>query len=78
NTEKPDLIIMDVWIGGIDGNELAKKIKLEESTKKIPIILISALADLSKIASECRADDYIEKPFEIDNLINIVKKNIRK
>jgi DNA-binding response OmpR family regulator len=74
NTIKPDIILMDDILSGIRGSELCRRLKNDDSTKSIPVILISAMPNLPDTASSCNADAYIEKPFNIDHLIEVVKK----
>jgi two-component system, OmpR family, alkaline phosphatase synthesis response regulator PhoP len=71
----PDLIILDVYLPGINGDEVAKILKEDGELKHIPIILISATTRTLNIkARECGADGYIIKPFEPEELIGMVKK----
>jgi two-component system response regulator VicR len=70
---KPDIILMDDILSGIRGSELCRRLKSDDTTKDIPVILISAMPNLPDTAKNCKADAYIEKPFNIDHLIKIVK-----
>lgn len=73
----PNLIIVDLWIPGVDGATLTKKLKKEKSTKKIPIILVSANNSLEQITKQTKADGCLAKPFNIKDLLTIVKKFIK-
>lgn len=64
--EKPDLILLDIMMPGIDGFEVLKRLKENEKTERIPIIMFTARdEDEAKIkASGLYCDDYIVKPVE--------------
>lgn len=70
----PDLLLLDLWMGRSDGKVICRALKSQPATKHIPIILISATRDLASTAKGFGADDFLEKPFDIDNLIKKVKK----
>ena len=70
----PDLFILDLWLGRSDGRKICRLLKKGEKTKHIPIMLVSAVTGLSKYAQDCGADDFLEKPFEIKDLVSKVKK----
>jgi two-component system, OmpR family, alkaline phosphatase synthesis response regulator PhoP len=69
---KPDLIIMDWNLGGVNGGNLCKQIKQNENTAHIQIILFSACEDLKYKATACKADDYLSKPFDLTSLVGKV------
>lgn len=72
---KPSLIILDIWLpGGVDGAAVARFLKSQEKWKNIPIILISAISNIEKVLEESFADDFLAKPFEIDDVIDKVEK----
>lgn len=71
--KKPDLIILDMLLSGIDGRDLIKILKNQEDTKNIPIILTSAHPQIKSRWRESGADNFIEKPYDIENLISLIK-----
>lgn len=76
-TEKPDVILLDVQMKGINGFEICKELKESNLSKSIPVIIISAEDDLEKSARLCGADGYLSKPFSISELLIIIN-NILK
>jgi DNA-binding response OmpR family regulator len=70
----PDLVVLDILLSGHDGRTICKQIKSQEATKQVPVILISAHPNAAKTAFEAGADDFLEKPFDIDNLLAKVKR----
>lgn len=74
----PDLLLLDVWMKGVDGRDICKYLKSQNVTKNIPIIMISAHNETKKIALEAGANDYITKPFDMDLLLSKVKENLNK
>lgn len=75
---RPDLVILDINLPGIDGLETMKNIKKFNSA--IPVIMISAIDTLRTIINIMKsgADDYINKPFDIDDMKTAVRKALRK
>lgn len=63
-----DLLILDIMLSGTDGRELAKRLKSVSETKNIPIILISAYTNLEDTVKESMADDFLQKPFGLEEL----------
>lgn len=74
----PALIFLDVWLSGYDGSEITKKIKNNEKTKHIPIVIISANNNTQRIAQEAGADAFMTKPFDINDITAVVKQYIRR
>lgn len=77
---KPDLIILDLMLPGIDGLEVCKFLKKDEQTSSIPIIMLTAKStEADKIVGlELGADDYITKPFSPRELVARVKTVLRR
>jgi len=67
-----DVIILDLWMSGIDGRDIYTKLRQNEKTKEIPILFMSANSQLKDIAAEYEVTDYIEKPFEMNHLLSKV------
>jgi two-component system, OmpR family, alkaline phosphatase synthesis response regulator PhoP len=78
--EKPDLVLLDVMLPGIDGYDVCKEIRKDNNVSNIPIIMITAKSEeLDKILGlELGADDYITKPFSIRELLARVKAVLRR
>jgi DNA-binding response OmpR family regulator len=68
----PDLLLLDIWMSGVDGRDICKQLKAQELTMSIPIIMISANSDTEQIAKNVGADDFISKPFQMDELLEKV------
>lgn len=72
----PDLLLLDVWMSGMDGRDVCKYIKSNDATKHIPIILVSATKNIEQIAHESGADGYVSKPFQMAHLLATVAKHV--
>lgn len=75
----PDLILLDVMMPGMSGFEVCKTLSLNESTKDIPIILVTALGEASDLSEGLQAGafDYIKKPFNKIELIARINSALR-
>lgn len=65
-----DLIIMDMLLSGADGTDICRRLKQDEQRSSIPILMFSAHPNAEKICLEAGADDFISKPFEMNELID--------
>ena len=73
---EPDVVIVDDHIkGNRKGSEVIEELKSDPATEDVSAVLTSTSNDIPKMAKECNADDYIQKPFDIDHMIDVVKKN---
>src|ERR1019366_2683044 len=74
----PDLLLLDIWMSGIDGRDICKHLKSAAATRHIPVIMISATKDIEQIAKDSGADDFISKPFQMEHLLAMVAKHVNK
>lgn len=74
-SHNPDVILMDIWMSGHDGCQIARQLKADTQTKQIPVILISAHNNTQRMARDAGADSFIAKPFDISNLLTIVERH---
>lgn len=73
---EPDVVIVDDHIKGKKrGSQVIKELKSDPETEDVSAVLTSTSNNLPQQAEECKADDYIEKPFDIDHMVEVVKKN---
>jgi DNA-binding NtrC family response regulator len=73
---KPDMILMDLWIPEIGGENAINLMKNNKATQHIPVILFSANAEIGKICDRSNANGFLKKPFEIAALLHIIESNI--
>ena len=70
---QPQLILLDVFLNGIDGLDICKKLKSMPNTCHIPILIFSAYPSVAeRVIYEYGADDFIAKPFEVNELVTKV------
>jgi two-component system phosphate regulon response regulator PhoB len=79
---KPDLVLLDNWLtdwkSDANGQQLSKELKTDPSTSHIPVIIISAVSNIKEIAEAGLADGYLRKPFDLTELVSIVKRHLDK
>ena len=72
----PDLILMDVRLPDGNGIELCRKLKQDIDTRHIPVIIISAHATAEESSKRAFADDFISKPFDLNDLLKRIEKQL--
>ncbi len=77
-TEQPDVVISDIRMPGMDGLTLLDKIK--EHKPNLPVIIMTAFADLDKAVAAFKggAFEYLPKPFDVDEAVSIVQRAVKK
>jgi DNA-binding response OmpR family regulator len=78
NYELPDLFFIDKQLSGGNGLDLCRYLKNQSKTSQIPVIMISASPDIASLSKKARADDYLEKPFELAHLLELADYYLRK
>lgn len=78
--QKVDLVLLDLMLGGMDGLEVLKNIRQNETTRKLPVIMLTAKSDeINKVIGlELGADDYLAKPFGVHELVARIKAVLRR
>ena len=79
-TEKPELIVLDIMMPGMDGVEVLKEIRSRTDTRKIPVIMATAKGtEMDKIQGlDTGADDYLVKPFGVMEMVSRIKAILRR
>lgn len=75
--QTPDCILLDIHMIGVNGSDICKKLKSEDRTSNIPILLLSANHNIEKIAVICGADGYISKPMDISLFVEKIKSALK-
>lgn len=72
-SETPDLYLFDVMLPDGSGIDLCQQIKNDHYNKGVPVIIMSAHANLNHMKDMCQPDDLISKPFDIDNVLERIE-----
>jgi DNA-binding response OmpR family regulator len=75
--EHPALIVLDLMLPDVDGFEVCRRLKSEDETRRIPIVMLTALdrEEHRRRGRECGAVAYLTKPFDPDHLLDAIRKN---
>ena len=71
----PDLLLLDIWMSGVDGRDICRQLREKQETKHLPVIMLSANIDIKKMSDDCGATDYLAKPFDIKDLVGMIEKH---
>ncbi|PTR00105.1 response regulator receiver domain-containing protein [Mucilaginibacter yixingensis] len=73
NREHPDLLLLDLWMPVLSGDQVLRSLRENPATRGLPVIVISASRDGKTIAMNAGATDFIAKPFDLDQLVEKVR-----
>ena len=73
-----DLVMLDMLISGVNGTDVCARLRQNEETKDVPVLMMSALHDAGSKCRKAGANDFIAKPFEMDDLIEKINKVLEK
>lgn len=68
----PDVFLLDVMLPDGNGIDVCNALKVDGQTKNIPILMMSANYSATDVKTNCKAEDFIPKPFDIDDFVNRV------
>jgi DNA-binding response OmpR family regulator len=66
----PDLVLLDYRLYMVWGSDICRELKACETTRDIPVVMISAAMQLEEVAKKAGADDYLRKPFDLEALLD--------
>jgi len=73
-----DLVIMDMLLSGVNGTDLCSELKKNNSTAGVPIIMISAHPNAKEICLQAGADEFISKPFDMQDILSKIDRLINQ
>ncbi|MGH2930190.1 MAG: response regulator [Solirubrobacteraceae bacterium] len=77
--EKPDLVLLDMYMGGVDGREIARGLKAESATSKIPVVFFTGSNEPVDVVTglDAGAIDYIAKPIDGELLVAKIRSILK-
>ena len=76
--DKPDLVILDIMLPGGGGFAVAERLKQATDTRHIPIIILTGISGIEEKAHQIGAAFYLRKPYEPEELLDAIKKALKK
>lgn len=79
-SKKPDILVCDIMMPGMDGLEVVRRVRSKGSTKDLPIVMVSAKAQQGDVAAgdDAGADAYVTKPFDPQDLLDVVERLLKR
>jgi two-component system alkaline phosphatase synthesis response regulator PhoP len=79
-SKKPDLVVLDLMLPGVDGLEVCRRLKADPDSRRIPVVMLTAKGEETDIVAglELGADDYVTKPFSGKVLVARVRRLLRR
>ncbi|TKC10424.1 response regulator [Pedobacter polaris] len=74
---KPDMVVLDVMLPDGNGLDICAKLKRNVKTYDIPVMIMSAGNQLSQIKAKCEAEDFINKPFDLNDFVHRVEHHVQ-
>jgi CheY-like chemotaxis protein len=74
--KKPDILLVDLRMPILTGDDVIKKVKSNPATSNIPVILISASPEATTVAEQIGADGFLAKPFHLQELIGTIESKL--
>jgi DNA-binding response OmpR family regulator len=73
-----DLVIMDMLLSGANGTDICAELKQNSETRQVPVMMISAHPNAREICLQAGADDFISKPFDMQDILSKISRLIKK
>jgi CheY-like chemotaxis protein len=70
--DPPALVVLDVQMPGMDGPSFARELRM--TLKRVPLVILTGVADPRREADRCNAEAYLSKPFDAQELVNVVRR----
>ena len=69
-----DLVLLDMLISGVNGTDVCRRLRHDEQVSEVPVLMMSALHDAGVKCKSAGANDFIAKPFEMEDLISKINE----
>lgn len=73
-----DLVIMDMLLSGANGTDICTELKKNSETRQVPVMMISAHPNAREICLQAGADDFVSKPFDMQDILSKISRLIKK